>query len=1132
MGHWEDLRRQARAQRASVLAEAGGDPSAEALLAAADRLTGLEPVGLPAGDPLLDGGEAALDLDMERIWFNRDVEPGLALFYQAHEYAHFWLHREHTACRESDLDPEAIEEPVPLGVQRVEGYGPEERREREANVFAREFLLPTDALRAWYEAEGLSATAAASRVGLPESMVLQQMARALLTPELGEPVAAPADEAPERPLDPSQEEAAHAPRGPLLLEAGPGTGKTRTLVGRIVFLLQQGVPPSAILALTFSNRAAEEMRARVAGAEPQAAPRIWMGTFHAFGLELLRKYGTRVGLPPRPDVLDPADAVAQLERILPELELDHYQNLYEPTTYLRDILAAISRAKDELVGPAEYAALAEKMREDAADAAQVEAAEKALEVARVYTAYQALLDREHLLDFGDLIFKAVVLLRTHPDVRDALRRTYRHVLVDEYQDVNRASGLLLREIAGAGAGLWVVGDARQAIYRFRGAAPVNMRLFPEDFPGAKVKALGRNYRSQPMIVDVFAGLAPAMRAARGGPPFTRWAPVRPAAGGRVLMEVADDLSGEGDGLAREIERQRAAGIAYGEQAILCRSHNYLGKIAAQLERAGVPVLYLGDLFERPEVRDMLALLALACEPDGRGLVRVARFPEYQIPLADVRAFLKLAGEQDVPFPRAFELAQDADTISPRGKAGLAQLASHVDGLCYGTRPWTLLARYLFDRSGYLRAVLADVSVAGQQRRLALYQFLQFAHEQRPAAPGEPPEPKRRLLHYVRRLEIFGEEKQLRQVPGWADGMDAVRLLTVHASKGLEFRAVYLPALGQGIFPSRRQARPCPPPVGMLAGDNEDHEEEEECLFFVALSRARDVLCLSRAGRYGNQSSSASSLVLAIADLLPARPDGPVTWPSSAPAPAPPADPPPAVVPFHVDALEVYLRCARQFFYEFVLGLSGKRKDSAYVQFHVCVYRVLRWMADERAAGRRADEAAALARLAEAWEEHGPRDHPYDGLYRRSAEAMVLRAAGRPIRSRGPAARPDWEVRLPHGRVRFTPDHVEALDDGSEVVERLRTGKPTKSELAKDIYALYLAAAGEALPRVPRRVQVRYLSTDHVEPVELKPKTIETRLAHYDAAIVGILREDFAPQPSERVCPRCPHYFICPLAEDA
>ncbi len=1135
MSHWDALRKQARTHRAAVLAESGGEVSAAALLEAADRLTGFERIALPSGDALLDGGEAALDRDMERIWYNSAVDLRLAASYQVHEYAHLWLHQEDTVCREPDLDAEAVEEQVPLGVQRVEGYSPEERSEREANVFAREFLLPTNVVCDWYINEGLHATAIAARVGLPEGMVLQQLARALLTPESAAESPLSTDEAgAERPLDPSQEEAAHAARGPLLLEAGPGTGKTHTLVGRLVFLLRRHVPPSAILALTFSNRAAEEMRDRVHRIEPTAALGIWMGTFHAFGLELLRKYGTRLGMPPRLAVLDPADAVALLEQALPDLELDHYQNLYEPTTYLRDILSAISRAKDELIGPAEYTTLAARMLANATTPAEILAAEKALEVARVYTHYQALLERDHQLDFGDLIFKAVHLLRTHPDVKDELRRTYQHVLVDEYQDVNRASGLLLRELVGAGAGLWVVGDARQAIYRFRGAAPVNMRLFPKDFPGAKVLSLGRNYRSQPVIVDVFTGLAPLMRAVRGETDFKPWEPVRPADGGQVLMEVADDLAAECDGLAREIERQRALGVPYREQAVLCRSHSYLSKIAVQLERAGVPVLYLGDLFERPEVRDLLALLALACEGSGRGLVRVARFPEYRIPLADVRSLLNRAREQDIPFPKALELGRDTEGISGQGRAGLALLTRHLDDLSYGTRPWTLLARYLFDRSDYLRTVLSDNSVAGQQQRLALYQFLQFAHEQRRASPVDPRvDPKRLFLQHVRRLEIFGEEKQLREVPGWADSLDAVRLLTVHASKGLEFQVVYLPTLGKGIFPAKRQWHPCSPPAGMLSTDGDDHDEEEECLFFVALSRARDVLCLSRAQHYGNRSSNPANLLLSIRNLLPSRPDGPTTWTAAAVQTLPtPIDPPPAVASFRAEMLDIYICCPRQVFYEFVLGLSGKREDSAYVQFHSCVYRVLRWMADERVNGQPVDVAPALARLAEVWAEHGPRDHPYGALYRRNAEAMVQRAAGRPVHSRGPAARPEWEVKLPHGRVRFTPDHVETMEDGSEVVERLRTGRPSKSELDKDIYALYKVAAQEASPQIPRRVQVRYLSTDDVEPVTLSARVIDTRLDRYDRAIVGILREEFPPQPNDRECARCPHYFICPLAEDA
>ncbi len=1066
---------------------------------------------------------------MERVWFNREVEPGLARFYQAHEYAHLWLHPERASGPEFSLDPEAIEEPLPVGVTRVQGYGPEELREREANVFAREFLLPTDVLRDWYEADKARASDIARRVGLPEGLVLQQMARGLLTPEIP-PAHVLLGDTDERPLDPSQEEAAHAPRGPLLLEAGPGTGKTRTLVGRIVFLLEQGVPPTAILALTFSNRAAEEMRSRVADADPQAASRIWIGTFHAFGLELLRKYGTHLGLPSRISVLAPSDSIVLLEGMLSYLKLDHYQNLYDPALHLRDIMAAISRAKDELVGPEEYAALGERMLEEAATSDEMETAERVSEVARVYKAYQEALDREHLLDFGDLICKAVSLLRTHTDVRDTLRGTYRSVLVDEYQDVNRASGLFLKEVAGAGAGLWVVGDTRQAIYRFRGAAPTNMRRFGEDFPGAKITSLKYNYRSQPAIVDVFAGLAPAMRASRRRPEFSRWKPKRCDSGGQVLMEIADDLTAEADGMAKEIERRRASGIPYSQQAILCRSHTFLGRVAAELENLGVPVLYLGNLFERPEVRDMLCLLSLTCESDGRGLVRVARFPEYEIPLNDVLGLLKLARDRSVPFPEALELAANAMTVSAQGKEGLALLARHLDGMRH-VRAWTLLTRYLFDRSRYLETFLCDQSVVGQQRLLALYQFLQFAHELRPRAFGEATDPKLRLLRYIRQLETYGDDKPLRQLPAWADGIEAVRLLTVHASKGLEFRAVYLPVLGRGIFPARRQQQSCPPPEGMIMSNHDDHDEEEECLFFVGLSRARDVLCLSRARRYGARNSNPSDLLDRIAPVLPSDPTGPVTWPSSAPIPVDVADPTPASEPYSAEDLEVYLRCPRQFFYECVLALSRSREDSGYVEFHRCVYRVLYWMAEARASGRPADEAAALAYLATVWDKQGPREHPFEELYRGSAVSLVRRAARRPIMSQGSAARPQWEVRVPLGLIRFVPDHVEVLSDGSEVVERLRTGHPTKSEVGKDIYALYVTAARAAQPRVRRTVQVRYLSVDQVDPIDLKPGTIQTRLNHYNDAIRGILRQDFSPRPNDRICPRCPHYFVCPLGED-
>ncbi|MGI8552459.1 MAG: UvrD-helicase domain-containing protein, partial [Dehalococcoidia bacterium] len=1028
MTEWDKVRALARLRHTEALT-AGHNVSAHGLLAAAERLTGVESVALPADHPLLSGSLALYDREMATIWFSQDVPRRLAAFYRAHEFGHLWLDGTSAICTADDLDAEASEEASPFGAQRVEGYGPQERRERRANIFGCEFLLPSDVLRRWVVGQGMTATAIADRVGVPEGMVLHQLASALLAPVLPAPSAAGESGAAVPALDSSQAEAAQVEHGPLLLEAGPGTGKTRTLMGRIAALLDRGVPPSTILALTFSNRAAEEMRSRLTVRAPDAAAGVWIGTFHAFGLELMRKYGERIGLPPRPEVIDPADALFLLERLLPELALDHYQNLYEPTLYLRDILSAISRAKDELVDPARYALLAEQMRARATTEDEAVTAGKALEVARVYAIYQRSLDESSRLDFGDLIVRAVQLLRSRPDVRDQLRSAYPHVLVDEYQDVNRASGLLLQELAGDGRGLWVVGDPRQSIYRFRGAAPANMHLFATDFSGARMLALRRNYRSQPPVVALVSAFANQMTETADS--FTAWGTERSDAGGKVLFEIALDERAEAAGIAAEIERQREAGVVYRDQAVLCRSHTTLARIAAGLEAAGVPILYLGDLFERPEIRDLLSLMALSCDADGRGLVRVARFAEYGIPLADVRLLLACAHTDNQSFPTALQGASEVEGLSAAGSAAITLLGAHLDDRTDSASPWHFLAHYLFNRSRYLGPLLRDDSVSGQQRRLALYQFLRFAHDQqRKPALHEitGAEARRQFLRYVQRLEIFGEEKQLRQAPNWADGIDAVRLLTVHASKGLEFPVVYVPALAMTYFPGSRHFQPCPPPAGMASAvTGDDHAAEEQCLFFVALSRARDMLCLSRAQRYGKVSHKASSFLTPIAGLLPRPPDGDVTWsddrhdvedmPVALPVPAIP------MRTFWAEALEVYLTCPRRYYYEFTLGLEGKRDDSAYVQFHRAVYAVLFWLQGERAGGREVDDEAIQAKLALAWEETGPRGHAYEALYRQSAEELIARALIRPTHGQVRGSRLPWAVERQLGQIRLTQDHV-------------------------------------------------------------------------------------------------------------
>ncbi|HEV7843311.1 MAG TPA: UvrD-helicase domain-containing protein, partial [Pyrinomonadaceae bacterium] len=426
MPHWSYIRAQARLRHREVQAYAANAAprtataalTAAQLLAYAETLTGLVRIPLASGDPLLYGAQGTLDDGF--IYYNAEITPWLALYYQAHEFAHHWLHNGGSLCSGEDVDYTESEDKSLYGEGRIEAYGPHQRREMEANVFAREFLLPGDKLRRWYVEENLNAAQIADHFGIALDFVLHNLAYALLAPDFEDSLAAPdTDEAFAEPdaaaltLDESQRAAAHSAHTPLLVAAGPGTGKTRTLVGRILHLLKEDVGPDKIVALTFSNKAGEEMRERVERFAPDAAPKIWIGTFHAFGLELLRRYWQEAALPPRARLLDPVNALFILERHLPQLRLDYYQNLYEPTTHLAAILAAISRAKDELVSPDKYAELAGALLTRArreGDAEEIRKAERATEVARVYHFYQNYLERHGMLDFGDLIFRTVRLL--------------------------------------------------------------------------------------------------------------------------------------------------------------------------------------------------------------------------------------------------------------------------------------------------------------------------------------------------------------------------------------------------------------------------------------------------------------------------------------------------------------------------------------------------------------------------------------------------------------------------------------------------------------------------------------------------------------------------------------------------
>jgi Zn-dependent peptidase ImmA (M78 family) len=615
MDAFETIREAAAALHAKLVAK-GVDPDKPfdlATAAAADR--NAELAWLPEGDPALKGARALFDEQGGIICCVDSGTPGDRASLVAHEIGHVCVHAGSCTCTGNDIDPSRSMEAAPVGLQRVEDYGVRERRELQANVFAREFLLPRARVREKHLA-GESAIQIANALGLSKDLIRQQLLDALLLPPIPPEKAKAAEPAPCE--DTSQDNAARHRNSAFQLQAGPGTGKTRTLVKRVLLLLRDGVDPASVLVLTFSNRAAGELADRLMAVVPEAAARLWIGTFHAFGLDLIRRYHDKLDLPPDPSLFDRSDAIEVLEEVLPTLRLAHYRNIWDPSVILKDIVSAIGRAKDELVDEKQYRTLAQAMKDEAADDDTRKVAEKALEVAQVYEIYQQTLRSRRAVDFGDLIMRPTILIETDRAVRTALRLRHRHVLVDEYQDVNRASALLLKALTGDGERLWVVGDARQSIYRFRGASSVNMVRFAEEYPNVVVDRLSVNYRSSQEIIDAFSAVAPHLAASRGMLPLQLVA-AKGASKIKPELRCFETPEDEAAGIAASVRELEHLGVALRDQAVLCHTNKRLNDIALALEVRGIPVLHLGSLFERDEVRNLLALLSLAIDPFGDGL---------------------------------------------------------------------------------------------------------------------------------------------------------------------------------------------------------------------------------------------------------------------------------------------------------------------------------------------------------------------------------------------------------------------------------------------------------------------------------------------------------------------------------
>jgi len=986
--------------------------------------------------------------------------------------------------------------------------------------------------------------------------------------------------------------------GPLLVVAGAGTGKTQVITRRIAWLIAtRRAKPSEILALTFTDQAADEMQTRVDQLVPYGYTDTAISTFHAFGDRLIREFALELGLPTDLRVLSRPETVVFLRERVFELGLDEYRPLGDPTKFLDALATLFSRAKDEDVSPAAFLVHAERLAETAAAAmeaaeadpgaagdaalALAEEARRRLELARAYGTYQGLLAGHGAVDFGDQVSLALRLLRESPVARDAVQRRFKYVLVDEFQDTNRAQAELVALVAQPHRNVTVVGDDDQSIYKFRGAAISNILEFRERYRAAKVVVLRRNYRSRAPILDasyrlvrhndpdrleVRAGIVKRLVATRKG----KAAPVR--------HEAFASGTEEADWIAKDIALRVASGGQARDMAVLVRSNAAADAVLRSLNLEGIPWRFSGTsgLYARPEVKLLLSFLRAVADPGSSvDVYGLAASELYGLGGEDLSAIVQMARRRNRTVLEVLEelgrqpgILRLAPQTRTTGAKLVADLARFIE-LAH-ERPAGEVAYAFMRETGWLKR-LAEAGTVGAEEALSnLARFFDIIRAQSALLPDDR---AIFLAPHLATLISAGDD------PATADidpDADAVAVMTVHKAKGLEFHVVYLPGLVTGRFPATARREPLALPVELVdetLPEGDYQLQEERRLFYVGMTRARDELILTHAADYGGaRARRVSPFVLEALDLpvaagtvgTGAKAQRPLDRLASlerteaAPAPVPRRDDEPVTLSFY--AIDDYLTCPLKYKFAHVLRVPlaphhsiiyGAALHAAVAEFH-----------KRHARGEIMSEDALVAAFESAWTSEGFLSREHEEARLASGREALRRFREEQLRPGAvvPAyVERDFSFQLDGDRVRGRfdrvdvtarrPDQLPVVEDGapaadvvsptlglapefvvvtdyksSDVRDPAKARERAKNSLQLSIYAMaYEAMTG----RLPDEVALHFLDTGLVGTAPVDRKRIDKARDAVKGAAAGIRARDFAPKPDYIACGFCAYRGICP-----
>jgi len=607
-------------------------------------------------------------------------------------------------------------------------------------------------------------------------------------------------------LNPEQQEAVKATDGPLLIMAGAGSGKTRVLTHRIAYLMvEKGVNPYNILAITFTNKAAREMRERIKKMMGGTADEIWISTFHSMCVRILRRDIDRIGYNRNFTILDSTDQQSVIKAILKDKNIDPKK--FDP----RAILGSISSAKNELTTPEEFAKTTGDYYQQI--------------VSDVYAEYQKRLKRNQALDFDDLIMKTIQLFQRVPEVLEYYQRKFQYIHVDEYQDTNRAQYMLVKLMAARFRNLCVVGDSDQSIYRWRGADIANILSFEKDYPNAKVILLEQNYRSTKRILHAANEVISRNHNRKAKNLWTE-----NQEGSKICYYRADSEQGEAQFVAGRIkELTKEGNRPLSEIAILYRTNAQSRVMEEVLLKSNIEYSIVGGIkfYDRKEIKDILAYLRLIANPDDDiSLQRVINVPKRGIGSGSIDKIANFAALHDMTMFEALE-SIELIGLSPKITKAAAEfrdlISNYAKMLEYLSV--TELVEDILEKSGYTEMLTAEKSIEAQSRLENLEEFLSVTKS------FEESSEDKSLVAFLTDLALVADIDKLDD-----DGekADAVVLMTLHSAKGLEFPIVFLIGMEEGVFPHSRSLM------------EEAEMEEERRLAYVGITRAENELYLSNA----------------------------------------------------------------------------------------------------------------------------------------------------------------------------------------------------------------------------------------------------------------------------------------------